>query len=140
MSDIRVLIVPTVGWLLAQTIKYTLQLRKDGFQMNDLYISGGFPSSHTCSTVALASYIGATDGWTSHIFAVAALFTAVVMYDSLGVRRAVGEHEKVIDELVEKKKVSAKPYKVRNAKGHTPMEVFGGMALGLAIGLAFGIF
>lgn len=140
MSDVRVLIVPLVGWLLAQTIKYALQLRKDGFQIRDLYTSGGFPSSHTTSTVALACYIGATDGWTSHIFALAAIFAAIVMYDSFGVRRAVGQHSKILQELVQKEKVGVRQANGRTSRGHTPMEVLGGFMLGIAIGLAFGIF
>ena len=140
MTSVRVLLAPTVGWLLAQSVKYILRLRKDGFQIKDFYTSGGFPSSHTCSTVALATYIGATDGWTSHIFGLAALFCAVVMYDAIGVRRAVGEHAEILKELVNKSGTKQKPAHIRTSLGHSPVEVFGGVVLGALVGLAFAAF
>jgi len=131
-----VLITPLLGWVVAQGLKYIINLRKDGLQMKDLYASGGFPSSHTTSTVALATYLGATDGWTSHIFGLAAMFTAVVMYDAIGVRRAVGEHARLLRELAVQKKVDYKVRGMHTSLGHTPLEVFGGLVLGVVIGLA----
>lgn len=136
MSSKYVLITPLIGWVAAQGLKYIINLRKDGLQMKDLYASGGFPSSHTTSTVALATYLGATDGWTSHVFGLAAMFTAVVMYDAIGVRRAVGEHARLLRELAAQKKVDYKVRGMHTALGHTPLEVFGGLVLGVVIGLA----
>lgn len=135
MSSRYVLITPIIGWVAAQGLKYIINLRKDGLQFRDLYSSGGFPSSHTTSTVALATYLGAIDGWTSHIFGLAAMFTAVVMYDAIGVRRAVGEHARLLQELAIQKKVNYKVRGMHTALGHSPFEVFGGLVLGIAIGL-----
>lgn len=131
-----ILLVPVSGWISAQLIKYILESHKDGFQIRDLYSSGGFPSSHASSTVSLAIFIGATNGWDNSTFALASLLAAVVMYDSLGVRRTVQEHTKVLLQLSEKNKL---PLKVRNAstgRGHTPKEVVGGLVLGLIVGYA----
>lgn len=139
MSSWRVLAAPALGWLLAQGLKYAINLRKDGLQLRDLYASGGFPSSHTASTVALAAYIGATDGWTSHIFAIAAVFAAVVMYDAVGVRRAVGEHSKLLRDLAAQKKVNYRVRGLHTALGHSPVEVLGGLALGTVIGLILAV-
>lgn len=135
MKNWYVFLAPALGWFVAQGLKYIINLRKDGIQIKDLYSSGGFPSSHTASTVALATYIGATDGWTSHIFGLAAIFTAVVMYDAIGVRRAVGEHARLLHELAVQKKVDYKVRGMHTALGHSPVEVFGGLVLGVAIGL-----
>lgn len=134
MNSIYVLAVPAVGWIVAQLLKYIFELHKDGFQFKDLYSSGGFPSSHASSTVSLATYIGATSGWDSNIFALAVLMAAVVMYDSLGVRRTVQEHTKMLQKLSEKDKL---PFTVRNAstgRGHTPKEVLGGLMVGIVVG------
>lgn len=139
MRRYLILLVPAVGWIVAQILKYVLETHKDGFQIRDFYSSGGFPSSHASSTVALASFIGATSGWSSSIFALASLMAAVVMYDSLGVRRTVQEHTKILQRLSEKEKLS---FTVRNAttgRGHTPKEVLGGLVVGLAVGLSFAI-
>lgn len=135
MKNWQALLTPLLGWFVAQGLKYVINLRKDGLQLKDLYASGGFPSSHTASTVALTTYLGATAGWDSHIFALAAMFTAVVMYDAVGVRRAVGEHARLLRELAAQKKVDYKVRGMHTALGHTPLEVFGGMVLGIIIGL-----
>lgn len=140
MSNLSILLVPTFGWFVAQGLKYLLRLKRNGFQIGDLYTSGGFPSSHTSSTVSLATYIGATDGWNSHIFAVAAMFTAVVMYDAVGVRRIVGEHTKILTELAKKEGLTARVRGIRTGHGHTPLEVLGGIGVGVIIGLIFASF
>ena len=98
MKSWYVLIAPAIGWFAAQGLKFAINLRKDGLQIKDLYYSGGFPSSHTASTASLATYIGAANGWNSHIFGLAVMLMAVVMYDAVGVRRAVGGARKTSEE------------------------------------------
>lgn len=139
MSSIRLLAVPVVGWIVAQLLKYLFELHKDGFQLKDLYTSGGFPSSHASSTVSLATYIGFVEGWGTSIFALSALMAAVVMYDSLGVRRTVQEHTKILQELSQKEKVDFKIKNTRTGRGHTPKEVLGGLAVGLVVGAVIAI-
>ena len=137
MNDIRILLVPAAGWIVAQLLKYLFELHKDGFQIKDLYTSGGFPSSHASSTVSLATYIGLINGWGSSIFALAALMAAVVMYDSLGVRRTVQEHTRILQSLSEKDKLSIKIRNASTGRGHTPKEVLGGLVTGVMVGLVF---
>lgn len=139
MDGWQILLVPAVGWISAQALKYLIDLRKDGFQIKDLYTSGGFPSSHTSSTVSLAIYIGLTVGWGQAIFAVSALMAAIVMYDSLGVRRTVQEHTQILKEISEKNKILYDTRISRTGKGHSPKEVFGGLILGLIVGILFAI-
>ncbi|NDE68185.1 divergent PAP2 family protein [bacterium] len=105
--------------------------------MRDLYTSGGFPSSHASSTVSLATYIGLVDGWSSSIFAVAALMSAVVMYDSLGVRRTVQEHTRILQSLSDKEKLDINIRNTSTGRGHTPKEVLGGLVVGILVGLVF---
>ena len=62
------------------------------------------------------------------------------MYDAMGVRRAAGEHAKVINMMVRRGAtgVSYKPKNNRELKeflGHTPFEVLGGALLGILIAL-----
>ena len=137
MNDVRILLVPAAGWIVAQLLKYLFELHKDGFQIKDLYTSGGFPSSHASSTVSLATYIGHINGWGSSIFALAALMAAVVMYDSLGVRRTVQEHTRILQSLSEKDKLSIKIRNASTGRGHTPKEVLGGLVTGVLVGLVF---
>ncbi len=139
MNSIELFAVPFVGWITAQLLKYLFELHKDGFQIKDLYTSGGFPSSHASSTVSLATYIGFIEGWGTSIFALSALMAAIVMYDSLGVRRTVQEHTKLLQELSVKENVDLKVKNTRTGKGHTPKEVLGGMILGIIVGVVFAV-
>jgi len=93
------------------------------------------PSAHSASVVALLVVIGLIDGVGSAVFGLAALFAAVVMYDAVMVRRSSGEQGAALVELIrELKRPSKTPIHV--AKGHTPLEVLGGIAVGAIVGLA----
>jgi len=128
------LIAIIAGWLIAQGSKYLLvavrQRRFDHFRQ--LYLSGNMPSAHSATTVALVAVIALRDGIDSGLFAVAALFAAIVMYDAIMVRRSSGEQGEAIQKLIKEQKSSV-PLP-RAAKGHTPVEVAVGAVLGVVIG------
>lgn len=130
------LLAVLAAWIVAQGTKYLLvAIRDKNFHnIRQLYLSGNMPSAHSASTVALATVVGLYDGIDSAIFAVAALFASVVMYDAIMVRRSVGEQGMAIETLIKlaKNKALVIP---RSARGHTPLEVVVGALLGLAIGL-----
>jgi acid phosphatase family membrane protein YuiD len=123
------------AWLIAQGAKYLLvavkQRRFDHFRQ--LYLSGNMPSAHSASVIALVVVIALRDGINSGLFAVAALFAAIVMYDAVMVRRSSGEQGIAIQKLIREQK-SGVPLP-RAAKGHTPVEVAVGALLGALIGL-----
>jgi acid phosphatase family membrane protein YuiD len=76
-------------------------------------------------------------GLDSAIFALAAVFAFIVMFDAQGVRRASGRQAKILNEILDdiywKKKMDDK--KVMEFLGHTPVEVFAGAALGIVVSL-----
>lgn len=123
------------SWLVAQGLKYmiaTVKGRKLS-SLRQLYLSGAMPSAHSASVVALAAVVGFKDGIDSAIFGVTLLFAAVVMYDAVMVRRSSGEQGVALRWLFHKLKLTpGAPF--RTAKGHTPIEVLGGIAVGLAVG------
>lgn len=123
------------SWVVAQGLKYILVAFKNGNfdHVRQLYLSGNMPSAHSASTVALLTVIGLRDGVEGPVFAVAALFASVVMYDAIMVRRSVGEQGLAIQSLITlaKNKSLVIP---RSARGHTPLEVLVGALLGVAIG------
>ena len=133
MSDYLFIIAPLTGWVVAQALKVCLELRKDGVQLRDAWASGGMPSSHSAGIVALTTSIGIEQGITSAIFGLALTVSAVILYDSVGVRRAAGESTMAIKELESKLKIRTKQ-KIHLAKGHTPQQVIGGVFLGVLIG------
>ena len=123
------------GWIVAQGAKYVIKVVKTGDmqQLRQLYLSGNMPSAHATSVVALLVVIGLIDGVTSGLFAVAALFAAIVMYDAVMVRRSSGEQGRALQLLIKESKSTIQL--PRAAKGHTPIEVLAGGVLGAIIGI-----
>ncbi len=129
------IIAVIIAWVAAQGSKYALGAIKtrnfSGFRQ--LYLSGDMPSSHSATTVALATVIGLMNGIGSALFGMAALFAAIVMYDAVMVRRSSGEQGAAIKALI--KEQGSKVLLPRAAKGHEPAEVVVGAILGLIIGV-----
>lgn len=135
MSLSPYLIAILAGWITAQGLKYLLvALKNRNFDhIRQLYLSGNMPSAHSATTVALATVVGLRDGIDGALFAIAALFAGVVMYDAIMVRRSVGEQGIAIQTLIKLAKNEALVIP-RAARGHTPLEVLVGAMLGVAIG------
>jgi hypothetical protein len=144
--DNKIMWVSLAAWFLAQAAKILLNfLLEKKWDFNLLVSSGGFPSSHTSIVCALAISIGKVEGWNSALFAIAVALAVIVMYDAAGVRRAAGNHARVINYLVEwmrqyqadRLAYNLQEERLKELIGHTPFEVFGGAILGCAIGLIF---
>ncbi len=133
-----ILVSAVTAWLIAQLLKVVVNLfllRKLNLQL--LLSSGGFPSSHSATVSALALGIGKYYGWDSPIFAVSAVYGMVVMYDAAGVRRAAGKQAEVLNQLVENLYLGSDlaQERLKELIGHTPFEVFGGVIVGIIVGL-----
>lgn len=124
-----------ISWFLAQSIKVvTTLVSTKKLDITKFVSSGGMPSSHASSTIALAVATGMREGFGSSIFAVSAGLTLVVMYDAAGVRRAAGKQAAVLNEIIELIKLHKhiEP-KLKELLGHTPVEVLMGAILGIII-------
>lgn len=129
------LIAILASWVIAQGLKYVIvAVKQRSFDhVRQLYLSGNMPSAHSASTVALAAMVGARDGIDTAVFAVAALFAAVVMYDAMILRRSVGEQGLAIQVLIRHTNTRKDIGYPRAARGHTPVEVLAGALLGAGI-------
>ena len=124
--------------LTAQLIKIILSWKKNKkFDIGPLFVSGGMPSSHTALVIALTTRVAIIEGIDSTFFAICAVFSLVVVYDAAGVRRSVGlqtqKLNQILDYFYQKRILNEE--KLREVLGHTPMEVIGGIILGLLFGL-----
>lgn len=123
--------IPIVAWIAAQGGKYALQAFKTGNHTKTslLYKSGGMPSSHSAVVVSLTTVIGVTEGFQSPLFGLSVVFAAIVIYDAINVRRAVGEQGVVLKSIVKEN------HKINffTAKGHTLPQVIAGGALGFIV-------
>lgn len=129
-----------IAWFLAQVIKLPLEyLRKGEWSWGYLFHAGGMPSSHSALMVGATTGIGLHEGFDTSLFALAVAMTMVVVYDAAGVRRQAGIHaEKInmlVNELLAGHPISDK--QLLEVLGHTPLEVAGGVLLGVVIGVVY---
>ncbi len=126
------------AWIIAQTIKVILGVfREKRFNFRWFVGTGGMPSSHAAGVSALATSVGVTYGFDSALFAVTLLFTLIVLFDAQGIRYSAGKQaeilNKMLDDIYWKKKLDEE--KLKELIGHTHIEVFAGVALGIIISL-----
>lgn len=92
-----------------------------------LVTAGGIPSAHTAFVTALAVSVGIRAGFTSDLFAVAFVFSAIVVYDAFRLRGHVQEHARIINRYVLAE--TAEP-PISEMVGHTIPEIVTGLAFG----------
>ncbi|MEN2768346.1 divergent PAP2 family protein [Ornithinibacillus xuwenensis] len=110
------------------------------------FSTGGMPSSHSAAVTALSTSVGLVEGFSSTLFALAAVFSIITMFDASGVRRHAGEHATVLNRLVkdfqilidgaknwEKKGEYQKKEDLKELLGHEPIEVFFGAISGIVV-------
>lgn len=142
MTDIlnnKVLLCAITSWFLAQSLKVVIHYFVEGeFKLERFHGAGGMPSSHTSTIVALTGAVGYTEGFGSTMFAIAFVMATIVMHDASSVRRSVGDHAKLLNQVVQK--VFEEGVNQQNLKeliGHKPLEVFAGAILGILVTLSF---
>ncbi len=149
-----------IAWISAQILKtvFTFVLTKK-FVPERLVGAGGMPSSHSALVCSLAVGMAKVAGFTSPTFALTLAFAGIVMYDAMGVRRAAGEHAKMLNRMVFDFKDFSDAVahifdtidvenelddpsvgiddipekKLKEFLGHTPLEVLGGALLGILV-------
>ena len=139
MLDNKVLLVALLACGSAQLIKAGVELIKNG-KVNFRYLvsTGGMPSAHSALVGSLATGVGLKAGWNSTEFALAAIFAVIVMYDAAGVRQAAGKQARILNQLLDEFLSEHKQFNEERLKellGHTPVQVFVGLALGITISL-----
>jgi acid phosphatase family membrane protein YuiD len=107
--------------------------RKKGF-IKTFSETGGMPSGHSATVMALATYALLADGAWSASFGIAITFAIVVMTDAVNVRRATGENGIAIQKMLSKlqhKSIESPFY----SRGHKPLEMLVGSLIGVLVGL-----
>lgn len=132
------LTIPLLSWGIAQVLKLmasSVQQRR--LNLSALATMGGMPSSHTALVVSVTTVVAVRQGVSSPLFAVAAIFSGVVMYDAAGVRRAAGLQARALNRIIEDlRHRQLNEERLRELIGHTPFEVVAGALLGVLVTLA----
>ncbi|MFC4801833.1 divergent PAP2 family protein [Neobacillus sp. GCM10023253] len=135
-----------LGMLIAQFVKIPIHfLTSRELKWKLMFSTGGMPSSHTATIIALTTAVGITSGIYSNDFAIALVVSLIVMHDATGVRRHAGYHAEVLNKLLvdfnrliealkdpnlEKTEYRAK---LKELLGHKPAEVFFGVITGILV-------
>lgn len=138
------IVVPLATWAIAQIAKFTIATLKGRLDLRNLYASGGMPSVHAAVVCSLATTAYLLDGPSSHLFGLTIVFAAIVIYDSLGVRRSSGEQSVAINMLIDsmsrgKIKLDQPGLRIKEVLGHKPHEVAVGAVVGVVLGSLFNI-
>ena len=132
------LIIPLIVVLAAQIVKLSIDRIKGNLNLRNLWLSyGGMPSAHTAFASSAATVAGLTAGWQSPLFAVATVFTLLIMRDAVTFRNYLGQQGKLLNALIEKLPATDRPSlpPFMERVGHSIGEVLGGAVFGVALTL-----
>jgi acid phosphatase family membrane protein YuiD len=127
---------PFLAWMSAQMTKMIngfLRTKKLDFRY--IVSTGGMPSAHSAMVSGLATAVGLNCGFKTPIFAVSLAFALLTMFDASTVRRAAGEQARLLNEMVDQlfKERHFAEGKLAELLGHTRLEVFLGMIMGILV-------
>lgn len=143
---IQVIIVSVSTLLFCQIIKFVfISIRAKKPLWYVLASTGGFPSSHTAFVVSLDISLLILqlkiDGRLDWSFAVAIVFSVIVIHDAMGVRLEASKHARILnrfaEHLTEEEKDElgyGKKGKLKEMLGHRGREVLGGILVGIVGG------
>lgn len=127
-----------LSWTLAQMTKMLISFsRTRTLDFGYLVSTGGMPSAHSALVCGLASSVGMKVGFGNPLFVLALTFAMITMFDASTVRRAAGLQARVLNQMVEElfKEHRFSEKKLAELLGHTRLEVFMGMLVGLLVGV-----
>jgi acid phosphatase family membrane protein YuiD len=110
-----------------KAIYYSIKNKKP--EWNRLIHPGGMPSAHSAFVTALSISIGVYNGFDSELFAVAFVFSIIIIYDSIRLRGAVQIHSEMIvrlSRLLPREERRSIPLNV----GHNLPEIAAGVLVG----------
>lgn len=139
MESYKLIIIPFVGLIFSQIIKFVLEsIKYKRICLNRLLNgSGGMPSTHSTFVSSLTTVIYLEYGVYSSVFAIALIFSLIVIYDSMGVRYEAGKQAIVLNKIVKVVGVDKNKNILKEKVGHTPIEVICGIFLGIGTSLIF---
>ena len=145
----KVLFAAILGWFLAQVLKLILtSIATRRLKLERLWGAGGMPSAHSAMVCAMTIAAARFYSINSPAFALAVVFAFVTMYDAMGVRREAGLHARLLNKYLNQLEAQnadtngdGKPdrevdeIELKEFIGHTPLEVLGGVLLGILVGI-----
>ena len=124
------------AWFIAQLLKtviYAVINKK--IDLKRIYGDGGMPSGHSATVTSLATLSALVYGTGSFQFALTAIVAIIVCHDAMGVRLETGKQAVLINEIVKSFSILSTnelpEVKLKEFVGHTPIQVFAGILIGI---------
>lgn len=144
---IQILIISLISMETCQILKFaisSIKYKKPKWYL--LVSTGGFPSSHTSFCIALCISLGVFQWHDINMldwsFAIAVVFSFIIIHDAMGVRLEASRHAKILNridlDLTEEEREEigfGKDGKLKEMLGHHAREVLGGIVVGIIIGV-----
>ncbi|HVO40480.1 MAG TPA: divergent PAP2 family protein [Spirochaetia bacterium] len=129
------LITAVIVQLACQAFKVVVNsVRERRLALSWFFSTGGMPSAHSAFVTALSVSIGLRSGFQSELFAVAFVFSIIVIYDSWRLRGAV-QHQAKIIKMLARDRPDVPAGELRENTGHSPAEIVAGVLAGGGLAL-----
>lgn len=136
ITNLAVLFTPFIAAVIAQGIKIFLKQKGKSKRLKEYFsfTYAGMPSGHTALVISTISIIGFTQGIDSALFGFSFIFAAVIINDALRLRRYLGQHGEVLNDLVrdlkEEEMLNKRYPTLLERIGHTKFEIIIGALIG----------
>lgn len=134
----KLVLISLMAGILTQLIKFIIQALRGEFRWSRLSEYGGMPSAHTAFVVSLSTVVGIHEGIASATFAIALIFSLLIIRDAIGLRQFLSQHSRILNMLVKDlpDDIESKyPKGLVERVGHTPLQAFVGGTIGLTIAI-----
>lgn len=123
--------------LIAQTIKNVIFLISGEYIKGKLCSTGGMPSTHSALVSGLTTALFLTHGPKSPEFAIAAVFTGIVLYDATNLRHEVSKQASIVNQISQRRAFErGEVYEMLSELlGHTPIQMISGVIIGIMVGI-----
>jgi acid phosphatase family membrane protein YuiD len=119
-----------------QLVKFvTASVRSWKLRWDQLVTPGGMPSAHSAFVTSLTASIGVYAGLNSNLFALAAVFGAIVVFDAYKLRGNVQKQAVVVNRLQQKHLEPGERVVINEMVGHTPAEIIAGVVYALVVAI-----
>jgi uncharacterized protein len=126
IMDISYAITPFVAWFFAGVFKFIVNCIKARTFAFEQIGYGGFPSNHSAIVSSMAVLVALKEGIGHPAFGVAITLAFIVMLDAYSLRRQLGKHAVLLNQLASK----ANHHPIRERMGHTCIEILAGLVVG----------
>ena len=126
------LICPFAAWTLAGSLKFIINSLRAGRAAFGLIGYGGLPSNHSAIVTSTTALIALQEGINHPAFGVALTLSFIVVLDASSLRKQVGKQAAAINLLAKEARIETS---LRERIGHTLIEIFAGVVVGVSIAL-----